>query len=423
MKTMKTIEIQPVQSINAVVNVPGSKSLTNRALPVAALADGISEIRNPLFSEDTELMANALEKIGVQIERREDVFIVHGRGGSFRPFSKPLFTGNSGTTMRFLTPLLAMGTGKYILEGTERMHLRPIGDLVKALEDVGGNICFLQKNGFPPLLIDAKGIKGGTARLRGSISSQFLTAVLLSSPYALGDTFINIQGDLVSRPYVDLTLKIMSDFGVGTENDNYKRFFVKSGQVYNSQTYIIEGDASSATYFFAAAAITGGRVRVRNLLPDSVQGDIKFVDLLKEMGSKVSYGSNWIEVQGASLIGIEADLNDMPDTAQTLAVVALFAKGKTVIKNVANLRVKETDRLYALKTELRKLGAGVKQVDDGMEITPSALKPARICTYNDHRMAMSFAVAGLVNAGIVIEDPDCVAKSFPDFWKEFGKMY
>ena len=409
------------------VYLPGSKSLTNRAILMAALAQGESTLSNALFSEDTDYMASTLRGLGFSIDedKREKQFKVKGLGGIIPSRKARLFVGNAGTAMRFLTAMLTLTEGEYEIDGIERMRQRPIQDLLDCLNQLGADVRSRFNNGCPPVIIKARGLEGGQASMKGDLSSQYFTAVLLSAPYARKDVEIEVIGELVSRPYVAMTIGLMEKFGVVAELARHRggeRFFIKAGKRYRHMHYEVEGDATSASYFLAGAAITSGKVRVHGLSRDSLQGDIRFVGILEEMGSKVKWGDGWVELEGDSLKGIEVDLNDCPDLAQTLAVVALFARGKTRIRNVANLRIKETDRIRAVATELERLGAGVREYEDGLEIVPGRLSPVRIETYGDHRMAMSFALVGLRVPGIVIKDPACVAKTFPGYFEELERV-
>lgn len=415
------LAIKTKKFINAVIEAPPSKSYTNRALIIAALADGKSQIKNPLFSDDTDYMISALKQFGVKIERKNKELVVHGTSGKLTQPKNKIYVGNAGTTMRFLAALSSLVDGQTIITGDRRMRQRPIKDLLDALQQLG--IRNESNNGFPPVRIYGGAFNGGAINLNGSISSQYLSSILMCSPFAKNDVAIDITGDLASKPYVDITLDIMKKFGVAVKNFNYKKFIIKNNQRYKSRVYKIDGDASNASYFFAAAAITKGTIKVKNINPNSKQGDIKFVGLLKKMGCGVKKGSDFIEVKGHSLKSIDVDMNDMPDVVPTLAVAALFADSTTKISNAANLRVKETDRLRALAIELRKIGADAKETADGLVIKRRRLHKAVIETYNDHRMAMSFAIAGLAVSGVRIKNPACVNKSFPDFWKKFNELY
>ena len=418
------LEIKRAGKIDAEVRLPGSKSYTNRALLVAAMARGQSVLRGALFSDDTLYMARALKDLGLKVSERptEDEFVVQGEGGKIPARQANLFIGNAGTAMRFLTAFLTLGKGPYKIDGIPRMRKRPIGPLVEALKHLGAKIEYAEAEGFPPLIVERGGLAGGRVKMAGDVSSQFFSAILMTAPYAGSDVAIEVEGNLVSAPYVDMTLSLMSRFGVEAENDCFKRFSVKAGGRYGAIKYTVEPDASSATYFLAAAAITGGRVRILGLDRTSKQGDVDFVDVLGQMGCSIESGSGWLEVKGARLRGIDVDMNKMPDAAVALAAVAAFADGKTCIRNVANLRLKETDRLSALANELSKAGCRVKELEDGLEIEPGPLHGAVFETYNDHRMAMSLALLGLRLPGIKIKNPQCVAKTFPDYFQRLEAL-
>ncbi|MBU0961157.1 MAG: 3-phosphoshikimate 1-carboxyvinyltransferase [Proteobacteria bacterium] len=416
-------EIIPVSSINATVRVPGSKSLTQRALIAAALADGSSKLIGPLASEDTSYTSQALEQMGIDVERGEDVWSVHGKGGQIVSPDREIFLGNNGTATRFLTSVAALGHGPFRIDGEERMRERPIGPLMAALKGWGVDISSVEGTGCPPLLLASKGLSGGATVLPEGKSSQYLSSLLLVAPYAVAPATLTVVGEVLSKPYVAMTLSVMSDFGIDVDcNSEFTSFTIPQGK-YRAMEYQIEGDASNASYFWAAAAITGGRVTVSNVPVPSLQGDAGLVPLLARMGCEVSRDGNGITLQGRDrLEGITVDMGDMPDVVPTLAVVAAFAHGKTVINNIAHLRIKECDRLSAVLTELGKMGAKVEEGKDFMVIHGSGgegMHGAEIETYKDHRMAMSFAVAGLRVPGVLIRDEDCVAKSFPDFWKRF----
>jgi len=417
-------KVRPAQNFKCTVSVPGSKSITNRALIIGALAGSGTILKNFLYSDDTIYMLQALRELGYCINDDKETGTVIFEKSSTVPVKGSCFIGNSGTAIRFLASFCAVRGCEVELTGIERMKERPIGELAAVLKNLGAEIAFDGKEGFAPIRIKSNGLEGGKVSIRGDISSQFITSLLLSAPYARNDVEIEIIGDLVSKPYVDITIQIMKDFGVKVENDNYQHFLIKAGQSYTSREYAIESDCSSASYFFAAAAIANGEVTVENISPSSLQGDIKFIDILEEMGTKVERGGNYIRVIGGKLKGITVDMHNMSDVAQTLAVTALFAEGPTEIKNVYNMRLKETDRLKALANELVKLGAGVEEKNDGIIIYPhSSYKASEIETYDDHRMAMSFALVGLRIPGIKISNPECVSKTFPKYFKEFQKLY
>ncbi|GIW87612.1 MAG: 3-phosphoshikimate 1-carboxyvinyltransferase [Isosphaeraceae bacterium] len=412
----------PPRSVS--VRVPGSKSLTNRALVVAALAEGRSILTGVLESQDTRVMIEGLRGLGFALEEDAEAGTVgvDGQGGRVPAASADLFVGNSGTTMRFLSALAALGHGRYRLDGTARMRERPLGDLLLALNRLGADARSEARPGCPPVTIRADGLTGGYVHLRGDVSSQFLSALLMVLPRAEGPTTIDIDGPLVSQPYVAMTLGVMEAFGVRISNHGFRRFTIEPAP-YQARRYAIEPDASAASYWFAAAAITGGSVAVEGLGTSSIQGDLAFVDVLEHMGCRVERSPSRIEVAGGPLQGIDVDMNAISDTMMTLAAVAVFAHGPTRIRNVAHVRHKETDRIAAVATELRKLGAEVIEYPDGLLILPpERIKPASIATYDDHRMAMAFALVGLRAEGVAIEDPDCVAKTYPGFWDDLERL-
>lgn len=415
------LAIKTKKYVNAVIEAPPSKSYTQRALIIAALANGKSIIKGPLFSDDTNYMILALKEFGIKIEKGGDNLIVYGTNGRIKQPKNKIFVGNAGTAIRFITTLASICEGEAIITGDKRMQQRPIQDLLDALRQLG--VRSKSNGGYPPIKIYGGSFNGGNIKLKGGTSSQYLSSILMCAPYAKKDTAISIIGNLTSKPYVDITLDVMKNFGVNVKNMNYKRFIVKNSKKYTAKNYKIEGDATNASYFFAAAAITKGKIMVKNINPDSKQGDIKFVDILKKMGCGIKKGKNFIQVEGHSLKSIDADMNELPDVVPTLAVTSLFADSTTIIRNAPNLRFKETDRLRALAFELRKIGANVEEMQDGLRVKRRRLQKAIIETYNDHRMAMSFAVVGLAINGIRIKNPACVNKSFPDFWLKFNGLY
>jgi 3-phosphoshikimate 1-carboxyvinyltransferase len=418
------IAIQPIAGpLRARVRPPGSKSITNRALVCAALADGTSTLRGALDSEDTRVMIEGLRELGIAVSLQDagETLVVQGCRGKPPAQRAEVFAANSGTTIRFLTALATLGSGAYRLDGVPRMRQRPIGDLAEALNQLGARVVCESPGGCPPVSVTAGGLPGGAATIRGDISSQFLSGLLMAAPCA-GDVTVRVEGPLVSKPYVTMTLKLMRAFGVETTaSEDYSEIQVPSAGCYGARDFSIEPDASAASYFWAAAAITGGEVAVEGLTRDSLQGDLAFLACLEQMGCQVQYEADCSTVTGGPLRGIDVDMNGISDTVQTLAVVALFAKGTTRIRNVAHIRHKETDRIAAVANELRKLGAHVIEHDDGLEISPGPLVPAAIDTYDDHRMAMSLAVAGLKLPGIVIRSPGCVEKTYPRFFEDLDK--
>jgi 3-phosphoshikimate 1-carboxyvinyltransferase len=417
------IEVRPLRWCDAVVTIPGSKSYTHRALVVSALANGESVLVNALKSEDTEYTIKGLEKFGVNIFWKEDGLHVQGKGGTFRSGNIEVFAGNSGTSTRFLTALASLRNGRTLLDGNERMRQRPMIDLLEGLEALGVKAYSNNGDGCPPVAVVSRGLSGGVVNIRGDRSSQFLSGLLMVTPYADGDVYLKVMGDLASRPYVDITLHVMSDFGVQVDRREYHSFSVKAGQRYRSQRFRIEGDASNASYFFSAAAVSRGRVRVDNFPPTSIQGDAAFANVLQRMGCQVVRAGNWVEVWGRDLQAMEIDMNAMPDLVPTLAVTAAFARGKTVMKKIAHLRMKESDRITSLAEELAKMGIRTEQGADWLSVEGGEVHGAEIETHNDHRLAMSFAIAGLAVSGIKIKGERCVDKSFPGFWEVLEKLY
>ncbi len=415
-------EIQPVAAVDAVITLPGSKSFSHRALIAAGLAAGTSTLRNLLSADDTRYTAQALRDLGCSIAWGPDLCQVSGTGGRLLVPKEPIYLGDSGTSMRFLTAVAALGQGRFVLTGSERLCQRPIQDLLEALAGLGVEATSAQNNGCPPVIVQARGLAGGPTKVAGGVSSQFLSALLLIAPFAARDVEVEVVGELVSRPYVDITLSVMEDFGIAYYRQGYRFFAVPAGQRYQAQDYEIEGDASSASYFLGAAAITGGRVRLANLNPESCQGDIGFLRVLAAMGCRVATAPDGVVLQGGPLQGIQIDMANMPDLVPTLAVVAAYAQGQTVITGVPHLRHKESNRLQAVATELAKMGIAVRETNDGLIITGGTPKAALIATYHDHRLAMSFALAGLRTPGIRIADPGCVAKSFPAFWEYLAQL-
>lgn len=426
-RELDQLEMTPGGPVSGTIRPPGSKSITNRALVCAALADGRSILHGALDSEDTRVMVEGWSKLGVRVDfdPATATITVHGRGGRIPMAAADLYCANSGTTIRFLAAAIALGHGRYRLDGTARMRERPIGDLLDALRQFGITATSERNNGCPPVVIEADGLPGGTATVRGNLSSQFLSGLLLAAPYARQDVTLTVEGELVSAPYVGLTLEMMQGFGVRLDVDEtFRRFHIPSRQVYAARDYEIEPDASAASYFWAAAAITGGTVTVQGLWRNGsdLQGDVCFVDLLEWMGCEMHESAEGTTIVGRPLKGITADMSHISDTAQTLAVVALFADGPTTITGVAHNRLKETDRIGNLAVELRKLGATVEETEDGLRIIPGPLRGATIETYQDHRMAMSLALAGLRVRGVVIRDPGCTVKTYPRFFDDLARL-
>ncbi|WP_253377935.1 3-phosphoshikimate 1-carboxyvinyltransferase [unidentified bacterial endosymbiont] len=423
---MESLTLQPIARVDGTINLPGSKSVSNRALLLAALANGTTVLTNLLDSDDVRHMLNALKALGVHYTLSDDRTRceVTGNGGALRSIDElALFLGNAGTAMRPLAAALCLGSNNIVLTGEPRMKERPIGHLVDALRQGGAQIEYLEQENYPPLRLRG-GFTGGHVEVDGSVSSQFLTALLMTAPLAPQDTVITIKGDLVSKPYIDITLHLMKTFGVEVENEAYQRFVVRGAQQYHSPgTYLVEGDASSASYFLAAGAIKGGTVKVTGIGRNSVQGDIRFADVLEKMGAVVTWGDDFISCTRGELNAIDMDMNHIPDAAMTIATAALFANGTTTLRNIYNWRVKETDRLFAMATELRKVGAHVEEGEDYIRVTPPVkLQSAQIGTYNDHRMAMCFSLVALSDTPVTILDPKCTAKTFPDYFGQLARI-
>ncbi|EKM6020246.1 3-phosphoshikimate 1-carboxyvinyltransferase, partial [Salmonella enterica] len=423
---MESLTLQPIARVDGAINLPGSKSVSNRALLLAALACGKTVLTNLLDSDDVRHMLNALSALGIDYTLSADRTRcdIIGNGGALRaPGDLELFLGNAGTAMRPLAAALCLGQNETVLTGEPRMKERPIGHLVDSLRQGGANIDYLEQENYPPLRLRG-GFTGGDIEVDGSVSSQFLTALLMTAPLAPKDTIIRVKGELVSKPYIDITLNLMKTFGVEIMNHHYQQFVVKGGQQYHSPgRYLVEGDASSASYFLAAGAIKGGTVKVTGIGRKSMQGDIRFADVLEKMGATITWGDDFIACTRGELHAIDMDMNHIPDAAMTIATTALFAKGTTTLRNIYNWRVKETDRLFAMATELRKVGAEVEEGDDYIRITPPAkLHHADIGTYNDHRMAMCFSLVALSDTPVTILDPKCTAKTFPDYFEQLARI-
>lgn len=423
---MESLTLQPIARVDGAINLPGSKSVSNRALLLAALACGKTVLTNLLDSDDVRHMLNALSALGINYTLSADRTRcdITGNGGPLRASGAlELFLGNAGTAMRPLAAALCLGQNEIVLTGEPRMKERPIGHLVDSLRQGGANIDYQEQENYPPLRLRG-GFIGGDIEVDGSVSSQFLTALLMTAPLAPEDTIIRVKGELVSKPYIDITLNLMKTFGVEIANHHYQQFVVKGGQQYHSPgRYLVEGDASSASYFLAAGAIKGGTVKVTGIGRKSMQGDIRFADVLEKMGATITWGDDFIACTRGELHAIDMDMNHIPDAAMTIATTALFAKGTTTLRNIYNWRVKETDRLFAMATELRKVGAEVEEGHDYIRITPPAkLHHADIGTYNDHRMAMCFSLVALSNTPVTILDPKCTAKTFPDYFEQLARM-
>ena len=427
---MDYIDLPAARGARGTVRLPGSKSISNRILLLAALASGTTEVKALLDSDDTRVMLEALKQLGVNWRRHEgsDDYYVEGVGGQFPVKQAELFLGNAGTAFRSLTAATALAGGNYVLKGVPRMHERPIGDLVDALRQLGAQVSYLGKEGFPPLgMAPARHLEGAAVKVKGNVSSQYLTGLLLSSPLLGREVVIEVDGELISKPYVEITLNLMQRFGVEVRREGWQRFIVPAATYRSPGSIEVEGDASSASYFLAAGAIGHGPVRVEGVGRNSIQGDVRFAEALARMGAEIGFGPNWIECRlgcADKLHAIDLDCNHIPDAAMTLAILALFADGTTTLRNIASWRVKETDRIAAMATELRKVGATVEEGPDFIRVTPpAALTPnAAIDTYDDHRMAMCFALVSLAGAPVRINDPKCTAKTFPTYWEVFAAV-
>lgn len=426
---MNQIKLNPAASARGTIKLPGSKSISNRVLLLAALSTKgeVTRARDVLDSDDTRVMLDALNTLGVPITQvAEHDYDIVGTGGNFPNKNADLFMGNAGTAIRPLTAVLALQNGTYSLHGVPRMHERPIGNLIEALQQIGAQVNYTGNVGYPPFLLSPAILPSGDLSLsiKGNVSSQFLTAILMASPLLGQNITIHVIGDLISKPYIEITLNLMARFGVNVMRNGWSSFSITAGSTYSSIKEIyVEGDASSASYFLALGALGGGPIRVTGVGLSSIQGDVKFADALQLMGANVMMGENWIEVrgiEGGQLLGIELDCNHIPDAAMTLATAALFAKGNTKLTNIASWRVKETDRLNAMATELRKVGATIEEGDDYIIITPPSdddWRHAEINTYDDHRMAMCFSLVALSKVGVTINDPKCVGKTFPTYFE------
>jgi len=418
---MKEIKAGPIR--NTAISLPGSKSYTHRLLIAASLSEDKSRIYNCLDSEDTNYTLQVLMKLGVSAEKNADYIDIKGTGGHFRAIEDPIDLGNSGTSMRLLTGIVALGQGGYVLTGTDRMKQRPIHPLLNALAQIGVEAASLNGDGCPPVSIRGGKIAGGAVRIDLSVSSQYLSSLLLMAPLTKNGLAVEVEKGPVSKPYIDMTVDVLNRFGIQVERDGYQSFWVQGGQSYRGGKYIVEPDASQASYFWAAAAVSGASVKIHNITLASLQGDVRFVHVLERMGCRVTEEKDGITVTGKTLAGIDVDMSDMPDLVPTLAVVAAFAEGRTIIRNVGHLRDKESDRLGAVRNELNKIGVSAKIEANNLILSGGTPTGGEIETYNDHRMAMSFAVAGVRTPGISIRNEGCVAKSFPKFWQVFSELY
>ena len=426
---MNEITLKASKQVNGCIKLPGSKSITNRVLLMAALGCGVTKLIDPLRSEDTDQMINALIKLGVSVKEVNDdknIIEIKGIEHNFPNKNTNLFLGNSGTTFRPLAAVLAMMRGDYYLSGIERMHERPIKDLVDALEQMGSSIQYEKDHGYPPITINNSSIEiSEPIQIKGDISSQYLTALLIAGPISNNEFNIEVIGDLISKPYIDITLKLLTKFNIFYNNDNWRLFSLKKDSIYRNPTKVfVEGDASSASYFFAAASLAGS-IEIKGVTKDSIQGDLKFLDIISKMGAKIEYKSDSIQVSKASnLKGLEIDCKEIPDAAMTLAIMAVFADKPTKLKNIGSWRVKETDRILAMDNELTKMGVEVLTTHDSMTIFPQKQLNDNISieTYNDHRIAMCFSLFCLKNLNITIQDPNCVNKTYPDYFKDLKSV-
>ena len=418
-------EIKPLRNLEATVRVPGSKSFTQRALVIASLADGESLLRSALISEDSTHLMEALRALGVGIQFKGTDVRVTGTGGRLKNPGKCIYLGNNGTALRLLISLVSLGEGEYTLTGTKRLCERPVGPLLEALRCLGVNAESREGSGFPPVVIRGGSLSGGAVKFRDIVSSQFVSSLMICAPYAEKETSIALEGRVRSFPYLEMTGEVMEAFGVPVRRGGPNQFIISGNEPYRGREYMIEGDASSASYFFLAAAVCKGRVRVENLRPLTRQGDIGILPILEKLGCRVVRGEGWVEVQGGELDRGEYvfDLGNMPDMVPTLAALSARRFGRTVIRNVGHLRFKESDRLKTLATELRKMEIRAEETDDDLTIEGGTAKGAAIETYDDHRIAMSFGVLGLAVPGMRIQNPDCVGKSFPDFWEKIEGLY
>jgi 3-phosphoshikimate 1-carboxyvinyltransferase len=419
---MTSIRLTPLAApVQATVEIPGSKSYTNRALFMAAMTPGSVSIVNPLLSDDTEAMLHCLEVLGIRFTRDAQRIHVESDISSIKEGDYDLNADLSGTTIRFLLALACVIPGVKTVHGKEGLNKRPIGDLVDALRQLGADIAYLEKEGFPPVRVTSSKLSPGTIRMQGGVSSQFLSAILMVSPH-IGELKVEVRGEQISKPYLIMTMDMMRRWGVQVGNDNYEQYLVFGDQSYGIREYVVEGDVSSAGYFAAIAALTKSRITLTNMNPNSVQADMKFFQILETMGNTVEYGKDSITVEGGGVKAMDVAMEDCPDQAQTMAVLAAFADGKTTITGIRSLRVKETERVKALEAELAKMGITTESTEDTLVVHGGNPKPAVIDTYGDHRVAMSFAVAGAILQGMEIRDPGVVTKTFPSFWEKLASV-
>jgi len=418
-------QVKRITNLDATVSIPGSKSYTQRALIIASLAEGRSFLRNSLISEDTKYLMGALRSLGADIRVAHKYIIVTGTDGNIKNPGKKLYLGNNGTALRFLTTVVSLGTGKFTLDGSDRLRERPIKPLLDALNILGVDCQGMDKSGYPPVMVQGTGITGGKVTFTNTESSQYISSILITASYAGRDVEIELRGTTSSMPYIDMTEGVMNHFGVEVTKSGKNKYTVKAHQKYTGKKYLIESDVSSASYFFLAAALCEGRVRVLNVNPNTLQGDIGFLEIVGKLGCHVVRGTDWVEVTGKKLNGgdYRFDMSDMPDMVPTLAVLSAFRAGQTVIDNIFHLRLKESNRIEALVNELNRTGIDAKELKNGLVITGGTPHGAEIETYDDHRIAMSFAMAGLVTEGIKIKNQKCVNKSFPEFWNVLDQLY
>jgi len=418
-------QVKRITNLDATVSIPGSKSYTQRALIIASLAEGRSFLRNSLISEDTKYLMGALRSLGADIRVAHKYIIVTGTDGNIKNPGKKLYLGNNGTALRFLTTVVSLGTGKFTLDGSDRLRERPIKPLLDALNILGVDCQGMDKSGYPPVMVQGTGITGGKVTFTNTESSQYISSILITASYAGRDVEIELRGTTSSMPYIYMTEGVMNHFGVEVTKSGKNKYTVKAHQKYTGKKYLIESDVSSASYFFLAAALCEGRVRVLNVNPNTLQGDIGFLEIVGKLGCHVVRGTDWVEVTGKKLNGgdYRFDMSDMPDMVPTLAVLSAFRAGQTVIDNIFHLRLKESNRIEALVNELNRTGIDAKELKNGLVITGGTPHGAEIETYDDHRIAMSFAMAGLVTEGIKIKNQKCVNKSFPEFWNVLDQLY